>query len=428
MNYEEFLKQKEQRAQPSGIKALPFNDHLFDFQKAIVERALANGRDGVFAECGLGKTIMQLEWAHQIITQTKGRALVLTPLAVAAQTIREAQKFGIAASRKNDSDIFVTNYDQIDNIDTSEFDAVVLDEGSILKNFDGKTKQKLVSSFANTPYKISCSATPSPNDPMELGNQAEFLNVMSRNEMLAMYFVHDGGETAKWRLKKHGVYPFYKWVSTWATIISKPSDLGFDDGDFVLPPLNIIEKKIETENKGLSLFNDLAVSATEFNKELRLTISERLTEAAYISDGDEQFIIWVKQDVEADYLKDLIPDAVEVRGSESNESKEEKLFGFANKEYRVLITKPKIGMYGLNFQNCHNQIFPSPDFSFESLYQCIRRSYRFRQEHEVNIHILVTDTMQNVISSLKRKEQQWAEMINNMTQIQRTSATAIRWS
>lgn len=296
---------------------------------------------------------------------------------------------------------------------------------SILKSFDGKTKQKIVSSFMDTEYKLPCTATPSPNDPMELGNHAEFLNIMSRNEMLAMYFVHDGGDTAKWRIKKYGRVPFYKWIASWATIITKPSDLGYPDGDFILPPLNIIEKKITTDNIGESLFNELAVSATDFNKGLRETMKERLTETAYLSDHKEPVIIWVKQDAEADYLKDLIPEAIEVRGNQSREEKEEKLLGFAKGDFRVLITKTKIASYGLNLQNCNNQIFPSLDFSFESLFQAIRRSYRYGQKKEVNIHILATDRMSNVIQSIKEKEKQWQYMISEMVKVQTTGmATA----
>jgi len=315
---------------------------------------------------------------------------------------------------------YITNYDQLDKIDPQKFGCIILDESSILKNFNGETKKKIISAFKNTPFKFPCTATPSPNDPMELGNHSEFMNILSRNEMLAMYFVHDGGDTAKWRIKKHGKIPFYKWIASWSAILTKPSDLGFDDADFILPPLNMIEKRILTENKGLSLFNDIAISAIQFNKELRSTIKERLTEAAYLADHAEPVIIWVKQNEEADYMMDLLPDAIDVRGNMSTEEKEEKLLGFAKGEFRVLITKAKIAQYGLNFQICNNQIFPSLDFSFESLFQSIRRSWRYGQKKPVNINILSTDTMSNVIAIIKEKEKQWEHMISEMVKVQTT--------
>lgn len=420
MDYSDFIKAKHGRIAEAGIEVKSLNKKLFPFQKDIVRTALKAGRYAIFADCGMGKTPMQLEWAHRI-SKAKGiRTIILTPLAVAGQTIQEAEKFGIVASRENDKEIFVTNYDQLDNIDLSQFGAVVLDESSILKSLDGKTKSALIESFRHYDYKLCCTATPSPNDPMELGNHAEFLGQMNHNEMLAMYFVHDGGETSKWRLKKHGVKPFYEWVSTWASVISKPSDMGYEDGGFVLPELRFTEHKLQTENKGESLFNDVAVSATEFNAELRRTKVDRLEKAAeIINESTEPFIVWVKQNEEADYLRAIIPDAVEVRGDDDRDYKEKMLLGFANGDFRVLITKAKIAQYGLNYQNCHNQVFPSLDFSFESFYQCVRRSYRFGQRHEVDVHIVTTDSMQNVIASIKKKEQQWKEMVSIITNLQK---------
>ncbi len=407
--YEEFLEKKNKSILGKGIKPKNLNEHLKDFQALTVERMIGNARYGNFSGTGMGKTIMELAAGEQVAKQKNVAVLHLAPLAVAGQTILEGEKFGIEIHRLNGSVKkgmqYITNYDQLDNIDPQKFGCVILDESSILKNFNGETKKKIISAFKNTHFKFPCTATPSPNDPMELGNHFEFLNIMSRNEMLAMYFVHDGGDTAKWRIKKHGKNPFYQKIASFATIITKPSDLGFSDAEFILPPLNIIEKKISTENKGLSLFNDIAVSAIEFNHELRITMKERLTESAYLSDHAEPVIIWVKQNEEADYMKDLLPDAVDVRGSMSTEEKEEKLLGFARGEFRVLITKAKIAQYGLNFQICNNQIFPSLDFSFESLFQAIRRSWRYGQKKPVNINILSTDTMSNVIAIIKQKEQ-----------------------
>lgn len=313
--------------------------------------------------------------------------------------------------------IYITNYEQLDKVDCIFFSGIVLDERSILKNFEGAIRNKVIDGFKDTPYKLACTATPSPNDPMELGNHSEFLNVMSRTEMLAMYFVHDGGETSKWRLKGHCEQVFWDWVSGWAVMLSKPSDIGFSAVGYDLPELNLIERTIKTKQRDNGmLFNDVAVSATNFNAELRLTRVERLEQVIeLVNNSKENFIIWIKQNEEGEYLRKMIPDAVEVKGSDSVEYKEDKLLGFAENHFRVLITKSKIAQFGLNYQNCHNQIFASLDFSFESLYQSIRRSYRFGQEHAVNIYLLTTDTMQNVIQSIKNKQTQFEEMQSSMT-------------
>jgi Helicase conserved C-terminal domain. len=421
--YEEFIKQKRKKTLETGfaVKREKLNPKMEEFQKDIVLESLLRGRGANFSDTGLGKTFMQLEWANHVIQKENKPGLILTPLAVAGQTIEEGEKFGIGVSRVGGSEkIHVANYEQIDNIDLSKYIAIVPDESSILKNFDGKTKQKLVDVFSNFKYKLPCTATPSPNDPMELGNHSEFLNVMSRNEMLAMYFVHDGGETAKWRLKRHGMKAFYEWVLTWASVITKPSDYGYDDGKYILPKLNIIERKIATENRGDSLFNDLAVSATEFNSELRRTLVDRMEMVATdVNSSKEPFIVWVKQDAEADYLMQIIPDAVEVRGSMKLEQKEERLLGFKHGDFRVLVTKPKIAQYGLNYQHCNNLCYPSLDFSFESLYQSVRRSYRFGQKKEVNVFMYKTDTMSNVFASLAKKESNWKEMVSQINAIRK---------
>ena len=292
-----------------------------------------------------------------------------------------------------------------------------MDESSILKNFEGKTKNEVIDKFQNTDYKLACTATPSPNDPMELGNHSEFLNVMSRNEVLAMYFVHDGGETAKWRLKGHCEQLFWDWVSTWAVMLSKPSDIGFNADGYNLPPLHLKEVQIKTlERDNGKLFNDVAISATNFNQELRLTKIDRLDEVvSIVNNSDENFIIWIKQNEEGEYLRKLIPDAIEVKGSDTIDYKEEKLLGFGQNKYRVLITKTKIAQFGLNFQNCRNQIFASIDFSFEGLYQAIRRSYRFGQKNDVHIYLITTDTMTNVLESIYKKQRQFEEMQSAMT-------------
>lgn len=422
MKYEEFLQQKIKNVELSGfdIDESKLNINMFDFQKFIVKRALNAGKYAIFADCGLGKTLMQIEWANQVSIYTNKPVLILAPLAVSGQTIQEGQKFGINVSRYDGSDlpVQITNYEQLENIDTSIFSGIVLDESSILKNFEGKTKNLILDKFSQTPYKLACTATPSPNDPMELGNHSEFLDVMTRSEMLAMYFVHDGGQTSKWRLKGHSTKLFYQFVGSWSIMLSKPHDIGFSADGYALPNLNLIEKEVKTPKRDNgSLFNDAIISATNFNQELRLTKIERIEEAAKIvNESDENFIIWVKQNEEADELKRLIADAVEVRGSDSPEHKESKLLGFANNEFRVLITKTKIAQFGLNYQNCRNQIFASLDFSFEGLYQAIRRSYRFGQSNEVNIYLITTDTMSNVKQSIDQKQKQFEEMQKQMSE------------
>ena len=416
--YKEFLKSKVQRVSEAGfmVNESELNANLFDFQRYIVTKALKMGKYAVFADCGLGKTLMQLEWARHVSMHTGKPVIILCPLAVAGQTIKEGEKFGIQVHRHipgfYGEGIHITNYDQLDNVIAEQFAGVVLDESGIIKNHEGATKNLVIEKFQNTPYKLACTATPSPNDFMELGNHSEFLNLMPRNEMLAMYFVHDGGETSKWRLKGHSEKIFWQWVASWAVMLTKPSDIGFNADGYDLPPLNYIEKQIETPKRDNgTLFNDVAVSATDFNGELRLTKIERMSEVVdIVNNSDETFIVWIKHNEEGDYLKRLIPDAVEVSGADSVEYKEKTLLEFAEGKHRVLISKSKICQYGLNFQNCHNQVFASLDFSFESLYQSIRRSYRFGQKHEVNIYIVTTDTMQNVIQSIANKQKQFENM------------------
>jgi len=420
--YKEFLKQKEKAHVLSGfdIDESELNKKMFPFQKFITKRALSAGKYAIFADCGLGKTLMQLEWAHQVNKHTKKPVLILAPLAVAGQTVKEGKKFRIDVCKYDGSNspIQISNYEQLENIDTTLFSGIVLDESSILKNFEGATKKLILDLFKDTPYKLACTATPSPNDPMELGNHSEFLDVMSRNEMLAMYFVHDGGETAKWRLKGHATKLFYQFIGSWAIMLNKPQDIGFEMKGYALPALNIIEEQIKTpkRNNG-SLFNDAIISATNFNAELRLTKELRLQKVVDLVNArpDENFIIWIKQNEEGDLLRKMLPDAIEVKGSDTNEWKEKHLLGFAENKFRILISKTKIASFGMNYQNCRNQIFASLDFSFEGLYQAIRRSYRFGQKNEVNIYLITTDTMANVKQSIDTKQKQFELMQDEMS-------------
>ena len=424
MEYQEFLKTKHKTHIESGFDVYEseLNNMMFPFQKFIVKRALKAGKYAIFADCGLGKTLMQLEWAKHVTLKTNKPVLILAPLAVGGQTINEGKKFHIEVQRLN-SDVFgqgiyISNYEQIENIDCSVFGGIVLDESSILKNFEGATKKLILDEFKYTPYKLACTATPSPNDPMELGNHSEFLDVMSRNEMLAMYFVHDGGETAKWRIKGHAVKLFYQFIGTWAIMLNDPKDIGYPMDGYNLPSLNLIEEQIITKQRDNGrLFNDAAISATNFNLELRLTKKERLDKVVEIvnSKPNETFLIWIKQNEEGDLLRKLIPNSIEVKGSDSNEWKEKHLLGFANNEFPILISKTKIASFGMNYQNCHNQIFASLDFSFEGLYQAIRRSYRFGQDKEVNIYLITTDTMRNVKQSIDNKQKQFKIMQDEMS-------------
>lgn len=424
--YRDFLKTKKAKKVDSGfvVDETDLNPMLFDFQKYCVRRALAVGKFALFEDCGLGKTIQQLEWAEKVRNRIGRPILILAPLSVIAQTIDEGRKFGYSVTELERTDatslesgIYITNYDNMDNVDASLFGGVVLDESSILKNFAGATRNKLISDFKETPYKLACTATPSPNDTTELCNHAEFLDVMGRNEMLAMYFVHDGGSTADWRLKGHAAQAFWDFVSTWAVMLNKPADIGFDNKGYDLPELNVVQSMVVTPKRDNGmLFNSTAVSATDFHKELRATYDLRLNRVAEIVNGsDENFIVWIGHDDEGRYLRSLIPDAVEVKGSDTRQYKKDKLCGFGRGEFRVLITKLKIAQFGLNYQNCHNQIFASLDFSFEATYQGIRRSYRFGQTEKVNIYLITTDTMSNVKDSFDEKQKAFKDMQTSMT-------------
>lgn len=426
--YQEFLEKKKLQRVESGFVVTDeeLNPALFPFQRYCVKRALAVGKFALFEDCGLGKTIQQLEWAQKVCERIDKPVLILAPLAVISQTVKEGEKFGYVVKEIGDMDyqqdmetgIYITNYDNMEHIEAYHFGGVVLDESSILKNFQGKTRTALIDEFRNTPYKLACTATPSPNDTTEICNHSEFLDVMSRTEMLAMYFVHDGGSTSEWRLKGHAKQMFWDFVSTWAVMLNKPSDIGYDDDGYNLPPLNVVQEIVETPKRDNGmLFNTTAVSATEYHKELRETYQIRLDRVAEIVNArpDENFIIWIGHDDEGKYLRSLLPDAIEVKGSDSKQFKKDMLLGFGRGEFRVLITKLKIAQFGLNYQNCHNQIYASLDFSFEATYQGIRRSYRFGQTEQVNIYLITTDTMQNVKDAFDKKQAAFREMQAAMT-------------
>ena len=427
-DYQKFLEQKKQTRIESGFEVNDddLNPALFPFQKYCVKRALSAGKFALFEDCGLGKTIQQLEWGQKVAEHIDKPVLILAPLAVISQTIKEGEKFGYKVTEIGetqfgqdlDTGIYITNYDNMEHIYAYMFGGIILDESSILKNFQGKTRTALIDEFRNTPYKLACTATPSPNDTTEICNHSEFLDVMSRSEMLAMYFVHDGGSTSDWRLKGHAKQSFWDFVSTWAVMLNKPSDIGFSDEGYDLPPLNVVQEIVETPKRDNGmLFNTTAVSATDYHKELRETYQIRLDRVAEMvkAKPDENFIIWIGHDDEGKYLRGLLPEAVEVKGSDSKQFKKEMLLGFGVGKFRILITKLKIAQFGLNYQNCHNQIYASLDFSFEATYQGIRRSYRFGQTEEVNIYLITTDTMQNVKDAFDKKQKAFREMQEAMT-------------
>ena len=428
MNYKEFLKTKKKSFLESGfeINESELNINLFDFQKYIVKRALKCGRFAIFADCGLGKTLMQLSWANAVFVHTGMKVLILAPLAVSGQTKQEALKFGITL------DCFdIINYEQLDNIDVSIYSGVVLDESSILKNYNGSTKQKILDLFKFHKYKLACTATPSPNDHIELGNHAEFLNVITSKEMVSIFFINDAFNKdhtiSKWRLKKHSTKDFWNWVSSWSLMVSNPSDLGFLGDGYVLPELFMNELQIEVKKQSNGkLFNDINVSATDFYKELKVTQENRVKAVAEIlNNSNENFIVWVKSNDEETELLSLVPDAISVNGSCNPEVKEKRLLGFANNEFRVLVTKTKIAQFGLNYQNCKNQIFLSFDFSFEGLYQAIRRSWRFGQKNNVNITLVTVETKGNVIESIKEKQLKFENMQKEMQRAMNEASSEI---
>lgn len=417
VDYDDFIAGKAFEDVRSGFEPGAINPKLFDFQKAIVTWALRRGRAAIFANTGMGKTAMQMEWADCVVEHTGKPVLVVAPLAVAKQSVGEVAKFDISAQyvREQPSGVFaeilVTNYEMLDKFDLSKFAGIVLDESSIIKNRDGKTRKAIIESCQRIPYRLSCTATPSPNDYMELGNQAEFLGVMGMNEMLAMFFTHDGGDTSKWRLKGHGEKKFWEWMATWAVTITKPSDLGFSDEGYDLPPLRMHEHLVESPRSEGSLFTDIARTLTERRQAKKATLDLRVQKVADLcSSNNDQWLAWCHTNDESAAIKRLIPDAVEVKGSDSIDHKESAMQGFSDGSVRVLVTKPSICGFGMNWQNCHNEAFVGLDDSYEQMYQAIRRCWRFGQENPVDVHIVTAEALGAIKSNIERKEKQMEEM------------------
>jgi hypothetical protein len=415
--YEDVLERKRYHREETGFEPVNINPQLFDFQQYCVRRMCKMGKGAIFASCGLGKTNMQLEWAQQVANHTGKPVLILAPLSVSRQTIQEGVKFGYKVVRYKDMDdaaqIAITNYEQIENIDIDKFVGIVCDESSILKRFTGHYKKLLIEKFAKTPYKLCCTATPSPNDLNELGNHSEFLDVLDAQDMRSKWFVREEGMN-NYRLKGHAAKDFYGWIASWAIMFENPADIGFKESGerYILPTLNYVQHEVNSKPKDGLLFASGIVNATNFNQELRNTMDLRLQTCVDIVNEhpDEQILIWIKQNEEGDRLRKLIPEAVEVRGSDKDEVKEQRLLDFADGKIRILISKAKICGFGMNFQKCGLQIFVAPDFSFEDFYQQVRRSYRFGRNEDVNIHLIVADTMANAKTIVEKKQKAFEEM------------------
>lgn len=422
-DYADFVAGKRAAAPSCGFEPDEVNPMLFGFQSDIVRWACRKGKAAVFADCGLGKTAVQLEWARLVSERCGRPVLVLAPLAVSSQTVREGRKFGIAVRAVRSGDgigegtgVFVTNYEMLHRFDPSVFAGVVLDESSILKSFTGKMRNDIISAFEGTPFRLACTATPSPNDHMELGNHAEFLGAMTRAEMLAMFFVHDGGDTSKWRIKGHARGAFWDFVASWAVMVRRPSDMGYPDDGFSLPPLDeqvhVIESGVEAEGR---LFATEAQGLMEQSRARRSTVERRCDFAAQLVNcSDEPWIVWCDRNDESAHLAASIPDAVEVRGSDSPEAKERAMADFTEGRARVIVTKPSICGWGMNWQHCSKMAFVGLSNSYEQYYQAVRRCHRFGQRCPVEVHIVTTDVETAAVRNVMRKKEDASEMEEEM--------------
>lgn len=425
--YRGFIRHKLHEGADHGFDPLWMPDGMFDFQENLIAWTLRKGRSAMFADCGLGKTPMQLAWAENVARHSGRPVLILAPLAVSAQTVREGEKFGIECHRSRDGAvagrIVVTNYELLHLFSPGDFAGVVCDESSILKSFDGARRTEITDFMRKVPYRLLATATAAPNDYLELGTSSEALGYLGHMDMLGRFFKNDNnnsnsrrmyGEAPKWRFKGHAELPFWRWVTSWARAARKPSDLGFEDGRFQLPPL--IEREFMVESESIAegmLFSLPAIGLKEQLEERKRTINERCEAMADRLDTGGQSIAWCHLNAEGDLLKELIPDSVQVSGSDSNEVKEDRFLAFAEGKIKTLITKPKIGALGLNFQNCsHVGYFPS--HSYEAYYQAVRRCWRFGQEKEVVVELIMTEGERAVMENLRRKSDQASKMFENL--------------
>lgn len=412
-NYQNFLAKKSVRNPKQGFKPLWIPDCLFPFQRPLVSWAIQEGRCALLESCGMGKSVQELVWAENVIRYTNGNILFLTPLSVGQQMVREGEKFGIKTTRTKNGRVYkginITNYQQLHKYSPSDFVAVVADECSVMKDFSTKTRKLLTQFLLDIPYRLICTATPAPNDFMELGSYSEALGIMPRNQMLGMFFTNDGETTQKWRLKGHAKVRFWQWMASWARAVRMPSDIGFDDGDFKLPPLNINKVIVKSDGPRKGFLPEIAKTLREQRKERKLSLERRCAKAAELLPKDKPGIGWVHFNPEGDLLTDMISGAVQVTGSDSDEKKEETLNAFSCGQIRTLITKPSIAGFGLNWQHCCNVTY-FPSFSHEKFYQAIRRSYRFGQKETVNCYLIYTEAEASITSNMLRKERQCDEL------------------
>ena len=424
MKYEDFLASKAIRAQERGLKTVPtLAGHLFPFQRLCVDFALRAGSAGNFLSTGLGKTACELEWSAHAADATNGRALILAPLSVGWQIAQEAERWGYDAKVIRDMSeidwgINICNYDRLDKLEPAAFGAVALDEASILKSFGGKTSQALIQAFASHRFRLSATATPAPNDHMELGQQSDFLGVMPSSEMLMRWFINDTSVASQeWRLKKHAVNDFWDWCASWSRMAEMPSDLGDSDEGFVLPAMKIIRHRAEASPiKGADLFGMVDMSATQMHEVKRTTAGNRSKSVADLVNAStsEPWVVWCDTDYEADAIKELLPNAKEVRGSHTPEQKETTLRGFADGSIRVIVTKPSICGFGLNWQHCARTAFVGRTFSYESWYQAVRRFWRFGQSRQVEVHLIVAEGEEAIARVIDRKADDHIIMKNAM--------------
>lgn len=419
--YEDFLTSKAVTIADSGFDPHDLNDNLFDFQKDIVAWALRKGKAALFEDTGLGKTIQQLAWADAVAKHENGRVLILAPLAVSKQTAKEAKKFGIRCTLcESDDDVQdgvnITNYEKLHHFNTDQFCGIVLDESSILKSYSGKTTMDLIERFKFTKYKLACTATPSPNDFTELGNHAEFLNVMTMNEMLAMYFINDASNGNGWRLKGHSAGDFFKWIAEWAVMIKSPADLGFDEEKYKLPPLRMHSIVVESPAPIDQLFALPAETLQERRQARKDSMNIRVETAKQIAEenSDTQCLVWCNYNDESEALKKAIYDAYEIKGSDTPEHKENGMIGFADGTVRCLVSKPSICGFGMNWQNCHVMIFCGLSDSYEQFYQAIRRCYRFGQNMPVEVYVITSEAEANVLNNIRAKQDRHELMSKEM--------------
>lgn len=429
-NYAEFLASKQQLAGNFGFNPIVMPDALKDFQKYLVEWALIKGRAAIFADCGLGKTFIQLAWADNVVRHTNKPVLILTPLAVSRQTIREAEKFGFDAERIQDgkvgnAKIVVTNYERLEHFNADDFAGCVCDESSILKNFDGTRKAQITEFMRMQRYRLLCTATAAPNDFIELGTSSEALGNLGHMDMLAKFFKHDGGTNTasghlfyglgQWRFRGHAERDFWRWVCSWARAVRKPSDIGFSNSGYELPDLEIMEHIVAARSWDPEmLFEIPAFSNLEQIQERKRTVQERCEKAAEVLSGvNSCAVAWCNLNTEGDLLERLIPGSVQIQGSDSDDKKEETFDAFAQGQIKHLVTKPKIAGFGLNWQHVANQSF-FPSHSFEQFYQAIRRSWRFGQIQKVLVHIITTEGGILVTRNFKRKKQNAEVMFQNL--------------